>query len=212
MPEDPNADPIKLLKHSSEMQNRSNRTSKRSGKKTDPKGKRKSSTKDSSATHNVSLKTKPPYNDEHFEDMVFLIQKGATRQDVADFFKINPETLLRHCKQFYGYTFADIYKQNRAKLRMSVRQAIVHKALVEKDFRAQRYLANNLTEWSDTPEPEIAEATITYESKIGESGEVIKTIQNSKDLDTAQDFDATNTLNEVLTIEAEPEEEIKDEK
>lgn len=212
-PEDPNADPIELLKKSGKR-TRENLKSKKKGKKKDPKpsDQRKGPAPSKAATNSKnSVAIKPPYSKEHYEQLKRLIGIGATLDDCARWFGISHNKLNDHCKRFYNYTFGEIYKQHRANLVISARKALYNKAIKEGYWPSLRYLLNNITEWSDSPEPEIAESTIIYESKIGGSGEIIKTIKNSEDLKTSEEFNASDTLNELLTIDAESK-VIEDEK
>ena len=186
------------------MQNRSTRKSRKSGPKKKKTGRKKGAVKDDSATHNSSISLKPPYNEEHLENLKRLAAIGATHREVSAFFNISPNTLNEHCKQFYGDTYWNIYKQNFDRSTISVRRALWHKAIDEKYWPALRYLLNNRTEMRDSPEPSDADSgRIVFTSEIGSSGEIIKQISTGEDLKNAQTFDPSQILNEANTIDIE---------
>lgn len=211
MPEDPNACPIELLKKSGKK-NRENLKTKRAGPKKNPqpKSRRKGKVPNKSATETnfTSVSVKPPYNQEHYEELIEMCQRGATLEDCADWFNISLNKLNDHCKRFYGYTFGEIYKQNKAKLKRSVRQALYSKAIDEKYWPAIRYLANNFTEMRDNPEPEVsAESNIIFESVVGDSGEVIREIKKGDAVKSVETLDVSKILIDNKTIDVE---EVKD--
>jgi hypothetical protein len=210
MPEDPNADPIKLLKHASTMQDRSKRKSKKSGPKKKKVGRKKGVVKDDSATSKKSVSLKPPYNQEHLENLKKLCGLGATHREVASFFDISEDTLNKHCKQFYGESYRSIYKQYYDRSTISVRRALWQLGIDQKYWPALRYILNNRTEMRDNPEPEpTIETSVVYESEFGDSGEIVQNVKKGAALDDIEKFDVTDILLEHKTIDAVFDEEEK---
>lgn len=198
MPEDPNACPIELLKKSGKK-NRENIKSRKSGQRKDPPSKvnRKGVVEDKSSNSNSSVTVKPPYSKEHYEQLVKLCGIGATLSECASYFGISHNKLNDHCKRFYGYTFGDIYKQNKDKFVISVRRALYQKAVEEGYWPAIRYLANNLTEWSESPEKvDEGALDVIFTSIIGEGGDLIKNVEDATDLNSLETFDATKLLSQ----------------
>jgi hypothetical protein len=204
MPEDPNADPVKLLRKNTAVR-RENLKSKKSGPKKDPPKRKKGPAKTPASTSNLAAQVKPPYNDEHFKEIKMYCEWHCSAEEVAQAFGITVQTLDKHCKQYYGYTFFQIYKQYSAGGKRSLRRAMWAKAVNEGDTRLQIYLSKNHLGMSEDPQPE-GDDDITHSSKIGVSGEVVTQISSGEDIDKVETFDPSHILLENKTVDTTVEE------
>ena len=198
MPEDPDADPVKLLKHSSEMHDRSTRGSRKKdeNRKLEVKMPKAPIPNASNKVNGLSVQKKAPFSIEHFAQLEGLCRIGATANEVLSFFGISQTTLNERCKQFYGVTFSHVYKQHFEKGKISLRRAQYKKAVEEGHPGMLIWLGKQ--HLGQQEQPTVINAPMTvFQTRIGESGEVLSEIKSHDDLKKLESWDPTEDVIEM---------------
>lgn len=76
-------------------------------------------------------------------DIFKLSQMGCTDREIAQWFDMSESTLR--------YNFSDVLEKGRIQLKQSLRQAMLHNALVNNNAAVQIFLSKNLLGYRDTP-------------------------------------------------------------
>lgn len=83
-----------------------------------------------------------PKSEFNWRECAYLCSIGCTRQEIAGFFQIHPETLQKYVKEEYGFNFTDYYEKHSQGLKVSLRRAQMTKAL-EGDANMLKFLGKN---------------------------------------------------------------------
>lgn len=78
-----------------------------------------------------------------------LCSMQCTREEIADFFKVDEDTVTAWCKRHYGDTFSVVYKKLSAKGKISLRRAQFR--LAEKNTSMAIFLGKQYLGQRDNP-------------------------------------------------------------
>lgn len=76
-------------------------------------------------------------------DIFKLSQMGCTDREIAQWFDMSESTLR--------YNFSDVLEKGRIQLKQTLRQAMIHNAIVNNNAAVQIFLSKNLLGYRDTP-------------------------------------------------------------
>lgn len=96
-----------------------------------------------------------PKKDIDWNEVEKLCAMQATQEEIADWFYISVDTLNIRCKELYGKTFSEYFKQKRTRGKISLRRAQWLKAITGENTSMQIWLGKQWLGQKDQVESDV---------------------------------------------------------
>lgn len=105
--------------------------------------------KRSKAVRQIRNHAKIKIDEKEFERLCFI---QCTQQEIADWFRVSPDTIDRWCKLHYRANFAEIFAQKRGNGKISLRRQMFQNATANNNTVMQIWLSKQYLGMADKQE------------------------------------------------------------
>ena len=139
-------------------------------------------------------KTKGPQSTKDWEEFEKLCEMQCTKNELASWWNVHPDTLVTRVEEEYGLKFSIVYDEKRSRGKISLRRSQWQKAVDQKSVPMLIWLGKQYLGQTDKQDAMGALDDLVFTSTIGEGGQIVQTIKSAADWESQKTFNVKDSL------------------